>query len=404
MTVAARWQTPAVVILAACIISTIGFGVRSSFGLFLDPVTEAKGWSRETFALAIAIQNLLWGIGVPIAGAIADRFGPTRVIGLGAVLYTLGIAGLVQAEAPLALYLSAGVLTGLGVAFSAFSIAMAAMARVVGPEKRSLVLGLGTAAGSLGQVIFSPLSQYFISHWGWSDALFAMAFFTALLIPLAMLLPRAGSAQNAAQAHQGLGDALREARGHRGYLLLTIGFFVCGFHVAFIAVHFPTYVADLGHSADVGALSLALIGLFNIAGSFGAGWLGQRHSMKISLAWIYLLRAVTIAALLIAPKTTTTIYCFAAVMGILWLSTVPLTTGIVARVFGLQYLATLFGIVFFSHQLGSFIGIWWGGWLIDNTGSYDGMWYAGIALGIAAAVVHWYIDEEPVTRLREQAA
>ncbi|MEM6985503.1 MAG: MFS transporter, partial [Pseudomonadota bacterium] len=204
---------------------------------------------------------------------------------------------------------------------------------------------------------------------------------------------------NAPSANQSLSEALVEARSHRGYILLTTGFFVCGFHVAFITVHFPAYVADLGHSAHVGAWCLALIGLFNIAGSFGAGWLGQRYSMKRSLAWIYLLRAATIAALLAAPKTTTTLYAFSAVMGILWLSTVPLTTGIVARVFGLQYLATLFGIVFFSHQLGSFVGIWWGGWLADNTGSYDGMWYAGIVLGVLAALVHWYIDEEPLPRL-----
>ncbi len=404
MTTLSRWQSPAVVILAACLISTIGFGVRSSFGLFLDPITLDKGWSRETFALAMAIQNLLWGLGVPVAGAIADRFGPARVICLGAVLYALGIIGLVNADAPLALHLSAGVLTGLGIAFSAFSLAMAAMARVVGPERRSMALGLGTAAGSLGQVIFSPLSQYFINQWGWSDALFALTVFTAMLIPLALLLPGTSASNAAAPAKQGLREAVREARQHRGYILLTTGFFVCGFHVAFIAVHFPSYVSDLGHSGEVGALCLALIGLFNIAGSFGAGWIGQRHSMKVSLAWIYLLRALTIAALLAAPKTATTLYVFSAVMGILWLSTVPLTTGIVARVFGVQYLATLFGFVFLSHQLGSFIGIWWGGWLVDNTGSYDGMWYAGIVLGVAAALVHWYIDEEPLPRLAADTA
>ncbi|MEM9601273.1 MAG: MFS transporter [Pseudomonadota bacterium] len=395
----ARWQSPTLVIVAACLIATIGFGVRSSFGLFLDPITEAKGWSRETFALAMAIQNLLWGFGVPVAGAFADRFGPSRVICLGAVLYAIGITGLVFAESHAALYFSAGILTGLGVAFSAFSLAMAAMARVVGPERRSFVLGLGTAAGSFGQVVFSPLAQVFITQWGWDDALFAMVFFTALLMPLAMLLPSGVTKAAQAAAEQSLREALVEARAHRGYLLLTCGFFVCGFHVAFITVHFPAYVADLGHPGQVGAWCLALIGLFNILGSFGAGWLGQRYSMKVSLSWIYLLRAITIAGLLAAPKTTTTLYAFSAVMGVLWLSTVPLTTGIVARVFGVQYLATLFGIVFLSHQIGSFVGIWWGGWLADNSGSYDGMWYAGIVLGLLAAVVHWFIDEEPLPRL-----
>ncbi|MEM7378867.1 MAG: MFS transporter, partial [Pseudomonadota bacterium] len=359
---AARWQSPALVIVAACLIATIGFGVRSSFGLFLGPITEAKGWSRETFALAMAIQNLLWGFGVPVAGAIADRFGPSRVICLGAVLYAIGITGLVYAESHAALYFSAGILTGLGVAFSAFSLAMAAMAKVVGPERRSFVLGLGTAAGSFGQVIFSPLAQVFITQWGWDDALFAMVFFTALLAPLAMLLPTGVTKTAQGVVEQSLSDALAEARAHRGYMLLTCGFFVCGFHVAFITVHFPAYVADLGHPGQVGAWCLALIGLFNILGSFGAGWLGQRYSMKVSLSWIYLLRAVAIAGLLAAPKTIATLYAFSAIMGVLWLSTVPLTTGIVARVFGVQYLATLFGIVFLSHQIGSFVGIWWGGW------------------------------------------
>lgn len=403
MSTTARWQSPMLVIIAACLIATIGFGVRSSFGLYLEPMTDAKGWSRETFAIAMAIQNLLWGIGVPIAGAFADRFGPSRVICLGAVLYALGITGLVYAENSAALYFTGGILTGLGVAFSAFSLAMAAMARVVGPERRSFVLGLGTAAGSFGQVVFSPLAQTFITHWGWDNALFAMVFFTALLMPLAMLLP-GGTAGGKNAVDQRLADALLEARSHRGYVLLTIGFFVCGFHVAFITVHFPAYVADLGHTGNVGAWCLALIGLFNIAGSFGAGWLGQRFSMKRSLAWIYLLRACVIAALLAAPKTELTLYLFAAAMGVLWLSTVPLTTGIVARVFGLQYLATLFGFVFLSHQIGSFTGVWLGGWLADNTGSYDGMWYAGIVLGVLAALIHWYIDEQPLPRLQAAQA
>ncbi|MGI9452103.1 MAG: MFS transporter [Geminicoccaceae bacterium] len=393
------WRTPLLVIVAGCMISTVGFGLRSVFGLFLEPMTVDHGWSRETFALALAIQNLLWGAGVPIAGALADRYGPSRVLIIGAVIYGLGVWGMAEAETGLALHLFAGVITGLGVAFTAFSIAMAAMARVVSPARRSLALGLGTAAGSFGQVLFSPIAQALINSFGWHDALLLLAISAALIIPLALALPSDTSAKGEPDNQQTMGNALREAAGHRGYVLLTIGFFVCGFHVAFITVHFPAYVKDLGLSAETGAYAIALIGLFNIAGSFLSGAYGQRQSKKGGLSAIYLLRAVAIAALLLAPKTDLTIYMFAAAMGILWLSTVPLTTGIVAQVFGVRYMATLFGIVFFSHQLGSFIGVWLGGFLYDRIGTYDPVWWAGIVLGIAAALIHMPINERPLPRL-----
>ncbi len=396
---AAGWRTPLLIILAGCVISTVGFGLRSVFGLFLEPMTVDQGWSRETFALALAIQNLLWGAGVPVAGAFADRFGPARVIAIGAVVYALGVYGMAGAESGLALHLFAGVITGLGVAFTAFSLAMAAMARVVGPERRSLALGLGTAAGSFGQVLFSPLTQAWIESFGWHDALLILAMSALVIIPLAFVLPNATAAKGEPLSDQGIGEALREALGHRGYVLLTIGFFVCGFHVAFITVHFPAYVKDLGLAAEVGAYSIALIGLFNIAGSFLSGAFGQRWSKKCGLSGIYFLRAIAIACLLMAPKTDLTIYLFAAAMGILWLSTVPLTTGIVAQVFGVRYMATLFGIVFFSHQLGSFIGVWLGGYLYDHIGNYDPVWWAGIVLGLAAAAIHLPINERPLPRL-----
>ena len=401
---APAWRTPLVVLAAGCLIAMVGFGVRSVFGLFLEPMTVTRGWDRETFALAMALQNLLWGAALPIAGAIADRYGPPRVLAFGTVVYAVGVWGMAEAESSLALHLFGGVLTGVGVAFTAFSIAMAAMARVVGPERRSLALGLGTAAGSFGQVVFSPLGQGFIAAFGWQPALLILAATTLIIIPLAFVLPSDTSAKGEAHSDQTIAEALREAAGHRGYALLTLGFFVCGFHVAFITVHFPAYVMDLGLAAEVGAYSIAIVGLFNIFGSFMSGAAGQRWSKKWGLSFIYFTRAIAITALLLAPKTELTIYAFAAVMGILWLSTVPLTTGIVAQVFGVRYMATLFGIVFFSHQIGSFIGIWLGGYLFDTMGSYDPVWWAGVALGLLAAVVHLPINERPLARLAIQTS
>ena len=392
-------RTVIIVLTAGCLIAMVGFGIRSVFGLFLEPMTVAKGWNRETFALAMAIQNLLWGVGLPFAGALADRFGPVKVIIAGAFIYAAGIWGLTQAESSFALHLTGGVLTGLGVAFTAFSLALASMARVVGPEKRSLALGLGTAAGSFGQVVFSPISTHLIAELGWSQTLLILAATSLVLIPLALLLPKIDSATQNNQIEQTITEALREALSHRGYVLLTFGFFVCGFHVAFITVHFPAYVKDLGLAPYVGAYALALIGLCNIIGSFMSGIIGQRFSKKNSLSVIYFARAATIFMLLILPKTEFVIYLFAATMGLLWLSTVPLTTAIVAQVFGVRYMATLFGIVFFGHQLGSFVGVWMGGRLFDQYGHYDYMWWAGITWGLFAAVVHLPINEKPLRRL-----
>lgn len=399
-----HWRTPLVVIIAGCLIALIGFGIRSVFGLFLEPMTLAHDWSRETFAIALAIQNLLWGIGVPVAGAMADRFGPTRVLSFGALLYAIGVWGMAGTDSSMGLYLFAGLITGLGIAFSAFSIALAAMARVVGPEKRTLALGLGTAAGSLGQVLFSPLGQQFIAAFGWQTALLIMAAIALAMIPFALLLPGSQAHQGEPESDQSLVEALNEAMAHRGFLLLTVGFFVCGFHVAFITVHFPSYITDLGLEPEVGAYALALIGLFNIIGSFLSGAAGTRWSKKGGLAFIYFTRAAVISAMLLAPKSALTIYLFSAAMGILWLSTVPLTSGIVAQVFGVRYMATLFGIVFFSHQLGSFIGVWLGGRLYDTTGTYDTVWWAGVVLGLLAALIHLPINERPLARLQPESA
>ncbi len=395
-----RRLTVLAVIAAACLISLIGFGIRSSFGLYLEPITTERGWSRETFALALAIQNLLWGMGVPVAGAIADRYGTAKVVALGAVAYAAGVAGMALADSGLELYLVGGILVGVGVAFSSFSLVLAAIARVIGPERRSLALGLGTAAGSMGQVLFSPINQTLIATYGWFDSLLVMSVVALVLVPLAFSLPRGTAAKGEPASNQGLTEALGEAMRQRSYLLLTAGFFVCGFHVAFITAHFPTYVTDIGLSARAGALALSLVGLFNICGSLLSGAFGQRYPKKLGLSAIYALRALLILAFLLAPANELTIYLFAAAMGLLWLSTVPLTTGIVAQIFGLRFMATLFGIVFFSHQVGSFLGVWLGGLLYDRTGSYDAMWWAGVGFGIFAAIVHLPINDTPLARLR----
>ncbi len=397
------WKLPVLVIAAGCLIALLGFGARSVYGLLLEPMTSARGWGRKTFAFALAVQNLVWGFGVPFASMLADRYGPPRVLAIGAVVYGLGTAGMATTTTGTGLMLTGGILTGLGIALTSFSIALAAMAKVVEPGRQSLVLGIGTSAGSLGQVIFSPLSQSVIAEYGWDSALMVLAAAVLFIVPLAFVLPGNTRQGGAAKIDQGLGEAIIEAVRHRGYVLLTLGFFVCGFHVAFITVHFPAYVSDLGLAAEVGAYAIAIIGLCNIVGSFLSGLAGQRWPKKNGLVVIYSLRAVAIASLMIADKTPAAIYLFAATMGFLWLSTVPLTSGIVAQVFGLRFMATLFGFVFLSHQLGSFLGVWLGGYLYDRTGSYDIVWWTGVALSVVAALLHVPINERPLARLRSPA-
>ena len=383
------------VIVCGCLISMLSFGPRSILGLFLVPMTEAQGWSREIFALSLAIQNLIWGVGQPVAGAIADRYGTGRVLAGGGVIYAAGLVIMAWAPSPLWLHVSAGMMIGLGMAAASFSIVLAAFGRRVPPEKRPMVFGIGTAAGSMGQFLFAPIGRAFIADYGWSQALILLGIIM-LAIPVLALALRGRSDQNAAADYikdQTLTQAVRQAFAHRSYVLLVVGFFVCGFHVAFITAHLPAYLDDLGMDPTLGAWSLALIGLFNVIGSLASGVIAGRYSKPIFLSLIYLARAVIIALFILLPVTPLSVLVFSATMGLLWLSTVPPTSALVAIMFGPKYMATLMGIVFFNHQVGAFLGVWLGGRLYDTTGSYDVVWYLGIALGIMAAIVHWPIRE-----------
>ena len=390
-------------VAAGCLIAAINFGPRSAMGFFQLPMITDKGWTRETYSLAMAVQNLMWGVGAVAFGGLADRFGTARVLSLGAVTYSIGLVVMAWAPEPAWLQVGGGILVGLGVAGSAFGIIMASLGRAVPPEKRTMVFGFATAAGSFGQFFFSPLSQGLIERFGWHDALWALAGII-MIIPLLSIPLQGKPAPRAIGAvDQSVGAALSEAFGHRSFVLLFPGFFVCGFQVAFISVHFPAYIRDLGLDAKWGVTALMLIGLFNIAGSLGSGFLGMRVSKRIILALIYFLRAVAFTVFLLVPATPATVVIFSAVIGILWLSTVPPTNGLVAVMFGTRYLAMLGGIVFFSHQIGSFLGVWLGGKLYDLNHSYDPVWWMGVALGLFAAVIHMPIREAAVPRLQGPA-
>jgi MFS family permease len=388
------------IIICGCLIAMMTFGPRSAMGFFQIPMLTEKGWDRTTFGLAMAIQNLAWGVGQPVFGALADKFGTWRMLLLSGILYASGLFLMASADSPSMLYISGGALIGLGVAAGSFTIVLSAFARNVSAENRSFVFGLGTAAGSAGMFIFAPLGQGLISAYGWSDALVYMAI-AMLIIPI-LGIPLAGNAKTAAvkqdDFEQTVGQALREAFSHRSYLLLTTGFFVCGFQLAFVTVHFPPYIRDIGIDAKYAVIAMSAIGFFNIIGSLASGYLGQRYSKPYLLALNYLSRAVLIAAFLLLPQTPFTVIGFAVIMGLLWLSTVPPTNALVAIMFGTRHLGMLGGIVFLSHQIGSFLGVWLGGYLYDRLGSYDPVWWLGAALGVFAAVVHWPIKEAPVVR------
>lgn len=397
-----RWYyAPAIVIIAGCLVAIVNFGVRSSLGLFTGPISEAHAWPRETYSLAMAWQNLVWGLATPLAGILADRHGAARVLMAGAVIYCIGTLMMAHTATPLLFHLGGGVLAGTGVALSSFSIVMAALGRIVPPEKRSWAFGIATASGSLGQFIFAPLGAAMISAYGWQAALIIIALSTLSIIVFAVpLLAQKAAAPSPAADHTSLGmrEAIVTAFGNQSFLLLTAGFFVCGFHLAFITVHLPPYLAEHGISKEVAGFALGGIGLFNVIGAYSSGMIGGKYQKRLPLSLIYLLRAIAIAAFVLLPVTPVTTFAFTASIGLLWLSTVPLTMGLVIAMFGTRYMATLYGFVFLSHQIGGFLGVWLGGKLYDHYGSYDIVWWMSIALGVFAFVVHLPIRERRDTR------
>jgi MFS family permease len=402
----ADWRSPVVIVLGGCLIAMLAFGPRSALGFFLTPLSAANGWGRDIYALAIAMQSLLYGAAQPFAGALADRFGAQRVIIAGALLYALGIFLMAQSSSPAMLYLSAGVLVGFGLSGCSFNLVITSIAKVVPESWRSMVFGAGTAAGSFGQFLFSPLGVGLIDAYGWQTTLEIFSGLLLLIIPLTLLVARPRSAPSrgasglpGAAPAQTYRQALAEALWHRSYVLLVLGFFTCGFQLGFVTVHLPSYLIDRGLSAQVGGWTLGLIGLFNIIGAMTSGWLGSRVPKRYILSGIYFSRALAVIGLVTLPASPTVALIYGAVTGLLWLSSVPPTSGLVAVMFGTRWLAMLFGIAFFSHQVGGFLGVYLGGFIYERTGSYDIVWWLGVMFGLISAIINLPIVEKPVVRL-----
>ena len=396
---AARWWTQAwVLVLAGGVVMGLALGVRHVQGLFLLPMTQDRGWTRESFAFAMAVQNLVWGLAQPFTGMVADRWGAARVVAAGLVLYALGLLGMAQAQSSLALVVACGVCIGVALSGTGFGVVYGALSRLVAPERRGWALGLAGAVGGVGQFVLVPATQGLIGGWGWAVALVVLSMAAALAMPLALPLDDRAAIAASGKAAQPLAAAVREAFAQPGFWLLNLGFGACGFQLAFIASHLPAYLLDRGMRAADGMAALAIIALANVAGTNGFGLLGARHSRKRLLAGVYLARSAAMALFVLLPLSTASLYGFAAAMGLLWLGTLPLTNGIVAQVFGVRYLATLFGFVFFGHQLGAFLGVWLGGLVFEATGSYDAVWLGAMVLGVLAAALHWPIDERPLVR------
>ncbi len=396
-----NWRTPLVVLLCGGGILALNMGIRQTFGLFLEPMSEALGIGRGNFALAVAVQNLIWGLLTPFVGVFADRYGTARCLVFGSIVYVCGLVIMALGNSAFALHFGGGVLVGMAVAAGGFPLVLSAVARAAPPERRSAALGIASAGGSVGQFLLLPFAQLTIGWVGWAMALLVLAALSALIVPLSVGL--VGKPAVAAKSGLSLGGAVTQARRHQGYQLLNGGFGVCGFHVAFIATHLPGYVASFGLDPLVGASALGIIGFFNILGGLLAGYLGGKYRKKYLLSGIYLGRAVIITLFMIAPKSELTVWAFSASIGLLWLSTVPLTGGLVGDIFGPRYMATLFGIVMLSHQVGAFFGAWLGGISFDLTGSYDAVWIIAILLGLVAAALHWPIADRSVEALEPTA-
>lgn len=385
------------VLLCGALVVTLSMGIRHGFGFWLQPIITERGWTRETFSFAMAVQNLAWGIAGPVAGMLADRFGAWKVLIAGGLSYALGLLLMAVSSHPLAFTLSAGVLIGIAQSGSTYAVIYGVLGRTVSDEKRSWAFGVAAAAGSFGQFFMIPAETWLIAHLGWQGALFLLAGTALLIVPLALGI-RERRTGAAAAGHQSIGHALREAFGYRSFQLLMLGYFVCGFQVVFIGVHLPSYLKDHGLGIGVSTGALMLIGLFNIFGTFAAGMLGQRLPKRYLLSAIYGLRSIAIVAFISLPLTPASVYVFAAVIGFLWLSTVPPTNAVVAQIFGAQHLSMLGGFVFLSHQIGSFLGVWLGGRLYDATGSYDVVWWLAVALGLMALLANLPVRETPIAR------
>ncbi len=416
-----------ILITSACLLLAMSFGLRSSFGLFMTPMSEFHGWGRDVLGTALAVQNLSWGIMSVFAGGLADRYGNLKVIVGAVILYSIGVGWMAFAGEAWSLNLAAGVLVGAGISGTAFGIVIPALMRAVPAERQQWVAGMGTAAGSFGQFMMVPFSQFLIDGFGWLSSLQILSVVTLLMVLLALpLAPYSGAAEvGEDEDDQSIWEAVREAFSHRHYVLLTTGFFVCGFHLAFITVHMPAYLTDLGFSAKVGAMALAIIGVSNMVGSYFSGVWSGRYAKQSMLSWIYMLRALVIAIFITLPPTIFSVVFFSVGMGLLWLATIPPTSGLVAVMFGTRYMALLYGIVFFSHQLGSFTGVWLGSFMYEQSDAfqmistfcgqylgfatygdaarYDLIWLINILLGVAAAIIHWPIKEQPVGRFAHAA-
>ena len=400
------WRTPLVIIVCGCLIALLSFGPRSSLGFFVQPMSSEFAWGRDVFGLGLAIQNLLWGLGQPFAGAIADRFGIFRVMCVGALLYAGGLLLMRYAATPLALDLGAGVLIGFGLSGSSFNLVLSAFSKLLPAERRGLALGLGTAAGSFGQFLFAPFGVALIDNVGWQTALTVYAGLMLLIVPLSLALstPPATSTEVSAADQQSFRTALAEAFGHRSYVLLVLGFFTCGFQLAFITVHLPAYLVDRGIPAQIGGWVVAAIGLFNIVGSLSVGWLQAYLPKRYILSAIYFARALSIATFISLPITAFSAIVFGAATGLTWLSTVPPTSALVALMFGTRWFATLYGFAFVSHQVGGFLGVWLGGVLFEKFGSYTPVWWLSILFGLLSALINLPIVEKPVARAIAQPA
>jgi MFS family permease len=384
------------VLLCGGALVTLSMGIRHGFGFWQLPMTQTNGWTRETFAFAIALQNLLWGASQPFAGMLADRFGAARVLLVGALLYAAGLVVMALSSTGVVFTAGAGILIGLALSGVTYTVVFGVIGRTAPPEKRSQAMGIAAAAGSFGQFLMVPVEQSLIAWFGWQHALFILAAAALLMMPLAVGLREPAAA--AIKSTQSVGQAIKEAFGYRSFQWLTAGYFVCGFQVVFIGIHLPAYLKDNGMAPSVAVAALALVGLFNVFGTYAAGQLGARYPKKYLLSGIYIARAVVIGLFLLAPLSPMSVYLFAAAMGLLWLSTVPLTTGVVATVFGVQYMSMLGGFVFFSHQVGSFLGVWLGGALYDRFGNYNLVWGITIALGVFAALANLPVKEAPIAR------